>query len=665
MKPLLSLILLSLLGGCALFDDDSATSSKVAKPSEIPLASYRDLNVATGLEGITITGYDLMARTPVDSGLMDYTFRAIVVSDATTVSHATEGTVQLQDERFELTDNHAIFGDLYPGATQRSHTGFTVRGGAQNDVVLDKLNWQLNHNPVTVIGQQPFPAEVMKRFEELYRAGEFLPQFVLGDVNGDGVANQQDANLLGRYLEQPDTTPVSCLAAGDLTGDGQISSQDIDAFGHLMDGKMWFAGTDIPIDGPLLYTQPAMPCELRGLFFAATPAVSAGNTASLFFLNPAINTRHVSIEVLSGNVTLAANQLSYGIDVLTHAAMGVGETVVLKLVVPTMGSYLYAFPIQAQVTTLALKGGDDDGDDPTDTPPPAIYGEEDEADECPVKDNGCEALLIDFFRYGAFYDLDMRTHELIEPQLTALGCNVTAVYPRYLRAPIFGSLFTGGGSQNTYINNTNIRTLEGIGQAIDRHARLLSQKRALGIQMVLGHGDRIGWGVSFSAPSGQTYSDNPTVSRTSLHQRVYDAEFSDDEYKVCGNVALDYSCQSGYTAINIQTLNNTGSASRTPATSTNHTLHAGYDMDVGRGEALIGDDDGSVREGVLSDQVEKVSAALEAEKTAREKENHAPPRYKRLRNRLQDYAKSYLSEYMYYVDGGFEDDDYDHREKLR
>jgi hypothetical protein len=94
-------------------------------------------------------------------------------------------------------------------------------------------------------------------------------------------------------------------------------------------------------------------------------------------------------------------------------------------------------------------------------------------------------------------------------------------------------------------------------------------------------------------------------------------------------------------------------------------LHAGYDWNAARGESFIGDDNGSVREGVLASQVKKFSKVLEAEKKARINENHTPPRYKRLRSRIKDYTGSYLSKYMYYVDGGYKDDDLEHAEKLK
>lgn len=72
--------------------------------------------------------------------------------------------------------------------------------------------------------------------------------------------------------------------------------------------------------------------------------------------------------------------------------------------------------------------------------------------------------------------------------------------------------------------------------------------------------------------------------------------------------------------VNVQPLNNTGSAAKKPVGARNHTLHAGYERDVGRGEALIGADAGSVREGVLAGQVKKLSKASTGSREKRPQE---------------------------------------------
>ncbi len=660
------IVLTLVLNGCSDSPDTSVSQKDgLTRSVYSPVETYEDLNINTNIEGLTVIGYHLLSKEPVNNGT-DYTFNPLLASQAEQPMLSVAGLVSPTNPNTTTPDSEVIFGDLYPGNTNLSKTSFTLRLQEDQTFSAQDINWTLKASKNSVTTKDYFPAGVQQRFEDLYLAGEFLPQFVLGDVNGDGTVNTQDQDQLVQHVEQQGELKLSCAAAGDLTGDAIIDENDVKAFDALQKGEMVFEGTDMPINLPLLYTQPSMPCDLNGLFFAASPAIVAGGIVSIFFLDPELNLEDIDIEVLAGKVERAANQLSYGLNFVTSSAMQLGEKIILKMTLPGRGSFLYAIPIMMPMTELLLSTvvDDDDSDDPRDTPPPAIYGEEDEGDDCELRDKGCEALLIDFFRYGAFYDKDMKTHELIEPQLKDLGCNVTSIYPSYIRAPVFGSLFTGGGSQNQYINNTNLKTLEKINKAIDVHAKKLATGRALGIQIVLGHGDNMGWGVSFSAPSGPVWGGNPTVSRKSLHQKVYDAEYSTEEFRVCGNIAMDYSCQSGYTPINIQTLNNTGSAGKTPAATRNHTLHAGYEQDVGRGEALIGADAGSVREGVLSDQVEKLSAALEAEKEDRTNENPTPPRFKRLRERIKDYSKSYSSSYTYYLDGGYDDSDFDHTEKL-
>jgi len=664
MKTKILVALTIVLIGCSnLRDSQPPESSRQTKPITTPIKIYEDLNIATNIDGLKIAGYQLLRKTPVGNTSTDYTVKALISSQAEQPLFSVSGALGLAAQYGGIIDSNVIFGDVYPGSTSLSKTTFTLRLDNDQPFPVQAIRWQLTGSRSEVVDQSSYPAEVRQRFEELYQAGEFLPQFVLGDVNEDGVVDEQDKAQITQYVEQAGESALGCAAAGDLTGDARIDKDDIAAFDLLKNGKMVIDGTKVPINLPLFYTQPVMPCGLNDLFFAASPAVIAGGMASLFFLDKSIRLDKVDIEVIAGQVEIAANQLAYGLNLVTANTMKAGEKVILKIAIPGRGAFLYAFPILTPLAefTLSTVVNDEDGDSPRDTPPPTIYGEEDGGDECPVKDDGCEALLIDFFRHGAFYDKNMHTQTLIESKLKGLGCNVIAVYPSYLRSPIFGSLFTGGGAQNKYINRTNQTTLANINKAIDRHAKRLAAGKALGIQIVLGHGDNMGWGVSFDAPAGPVWGTNPTVSRKSLHQKVYDAEFSTDEFRVCGNIAMDFSCQSGYTAINIQSVNNTGSVSKAPAGTRDHTLHAGYDMDVGRGEAVIG----SVSEGTLAGQVKKLSAALDAEIKDRKNENPTPPRYKRLRERIKNYSKSYSSSYMYYIDGGYKDADYDHSEKLR
>lgn len=665
MQRKLLVIPLLTLAGCDFLSGDSMPSKADHEPTPYsPLQKFEDLNLPTDIDGLAVTGYHLLDRREIN-GAERQSYRVLIASTAERIYNGLSGQLAPAPAGVEIIDGDIIFGDLYPGSSNLSKTTISLSVAAGTDFSVANLGWRLFHDEVSITGTDFLPPGVQQRFEDLYLAGEFLPQFVLGDVNADGSVDDRDKQALAQIVESGNRSAASCAAAGDLTGEGLLDATDIEAFDALLKGEFVFAGTDIKIDLPLLYTQTALPCSLNNLFFAASPAVNAGEPASIFFLDPAIDMSAVVVEVLAGNVERTTNRLAWGLNFVPAATMQPGRPVILRIGIPGRGMFLYAFQILDAFTdqVLATTVNDDDGDDPTDTPPPVVYGEEDDADECPLRDDGCEVLLIDFFRHGAFYDKDMKTHELIEPQLKDIGCNLIAVYPSYLRAPIFGSLFTGGGSQNTYINNTNLTTFRGIESAIEKHAQNLSKGRALGIQIVLGHGDERGWGVSFAAPSG-ILGSNPTIGRAKLHGKVYAAEFDANDYRVCGNIALDFSCQAGYTPINIQTLNNTGSASRTPAAASNHTLHAGYDLDVGRGESLIGADDGSVREGVLADQVKKVSAALEAEKKARANENPDPPRYKRLRERLKDYAKSYLRGYTYYVDAGYNDDEFGHRERL-
>ena len=50
--------------------------------------------------------------------------------------------------------------------------------------------------------------------------------YVIGDVNGDGVIDEKDVNLLSKYLFV--TVPVNFITqAADINGDGKIDEDDV------------------------------------------------------------------------------------------------------------------------------------------------------------------------------------------------------------------------------------------------------------------------------------------------------------------------------------------------------------------------------------------------------------------------------------------------------
>jgi hypothetical protein len=60
------------------------------------------------------------------------------------------------------------------------------------------------------------------------------PQFVLGDVNGDGTVSSVDVTVLYNFLLNSDT---EFLVNGDQDGDGSISSVDVTVVYNILLGN--------------------------------------------------------------------------------------------------------------------------------------------------------------------------------------------------------------------------------------------------------------------------------------------------------------------------------------------------------------------------------------------------------------------------------------------
>src|SRR6476619_605586 len=54
-----------------------------------------------------------------------------------------------------------------------------------------------------------------------------VPLFVLGDLNEDGLVDQEDLKLLRAYVAHPGSAAISCMAAADPDDNGSINAHDI------------------------------------------------------------------------------------------------------------------------------------------------------------------------------------------------------------------------------------------------------------------------------------------------------------------------------------------------------------------------------------------------------------------------------------------------------
>ncbi len=74
--------------------------------------------------------------------------------------------------------------------------------------------------------------------QPLITTAHVAPQFILGDLNGDGYIDISDVDLLFNYTHSGEATPW-CTLAGDLDGDGSVHAADGGKFFHaLCDGNL-------------------------------------------------------------------------------------------------------------------------------------------------------------------------------------------------------------------------------------------------------------------------------------------------------------------------------------------------------------------------------------------------------------------------------------------
>src|SRR6476661_4172600 len=76
--------------------------------------------------------------------------------------------------------------------------------------------------------QKKFPPDYERKMQAIsnFEAG-VVPLFVLGDLNEDGLVDQEDLKLLRVYVSHPSSAGISCLAAADLDDNGSINAHDV------------------------------------------------------------------------------------------------------------------------------------------------------------------------------------------------------------------------------------------------------------------------------------------------------------------------------------------------------------------------------------------------------------------------------------------------------
>jgi len=184
--------------------------------------------------------------------------------------------------------------------------------------------------------QKKLPPDYEKKREAIsnFEAG-VVPLFVLGDLNEDGVVDQEDAKLLRAYVAHSGSAGISCPAAADLDDNGSINAHDIELLERILSKGA--------VKAPALSAHARLGCDFKHFFIAALPQGRAGSTVPIHFLDPRFNTQNSTATIFTGPATVVSNQGAFLVQVAKSAPAGAIVTVALTLA--DKQRYLYSFRV--------------------------------------------------------------------------------------------------------------------------------------------------------------------------------------------------------------------------------------------------------------------------------------------------------------------------------
>src|SRR6476469_3533244 len=172
--------------------------------------------------------------------------------------------------------------------------------------------------------QKKLPPDYEKKMQAIssFEAG-VVPLFILGDLNEDGVVDQEDLKLLRAYVGHPNIAGISCLAAADLDDNGSINAHDIAVLEQVLSKGA--------VKAPALSSHARMGCDFKHFFIAALPQGRAGSAVPIHFLDPRFNTQNSTATIFTGPATVVSNQGAFLVQVAKSAPAGAIVTVSLTL----------------------------------------------------------------------------------------------------------------------------------------------------------------------------------------------------------------------------------------------------------------------------------------------------------------------------------------------
>ena len=184
--------------------------------------------------------------------------------------------------------------------------------------------------------QKKLPPDYEKKRAAIsnFEAG-VVPLFVLGDLNEDGLVDQEDLKLLRAYVAHPGSAGISCLAAADLDDNGSINAHDIAVLEQILSKGA--------VKAPALSAHARLGCDFKHFFIAALPQGRAGSAVPIHFLDPHFNPQNSTATIFTGPATVVSNQGAFLVQVAKSAPAEAIVTVSITLA--DKQRYLYSFRV--------------------------------------------------------------------------------------------------------------------------------------------------------------------------------------------------------------------------------------------------------------------------------------------------------------------------------
>lgn len=184
--------------------------------------------------------------------------------------------------------------------------------------------------------QKKLPPDYEKKRAAIsnFEAG-VVPLFILGDLNEDGLVDQEDLKLLRAHVAHPGTAGISCMAAADLDDNGSINAHDVTVLEEILSKGA--------VKAPALSSHARLGCDFKHFFIAALPQGRAGSAVPIHFLDPRFNTQNSTVSIFAGPATVVSDHGAFMVQVAKSAPAGAIVTVSITLA--DKQKYLYSFRV--------------------------------------------------------------------------------------------------------------------------------------------------------------------------------------------------------------------------------------------------------------------------------------------------------------------------------